>query len=73
MLRVSGQNRVQPFLLIASDMTVEYVEVKSMIGNDIAFLETKIEELKPQVLFGVGGGTIIDAAKVCSGMKKSPS
>ena len=43
-----------------------------MTPKDISDIEDQIKELKPQVLFGVGGGTIIDAAKVSSGSQNIP-
>ncbi len=46
--------------------------VKTMSMTDVLGVEDKIKELKPQVLFGVGGGTIIDAAKVSSGSQGVP-
>ena len=43
-----------------------------MTIKDVVALESQIKELKPQVLFGVGGGTIIDSAKVSSGSQNIP-
>ena len=43
-----------------------------MTIKDVLAVENQIKELKPQVLFGVGGGTIIDAAKISSGSQNIP-
>jgi len=49
-----------------SGMSVDFLLVKSMNINDVKALEEQLKEVKPHVLFGVGGGTIIDAAKATS-------
>jgi glycerol-1-phosphate dehydrogenase [NAD(P)+] len=59
-------------LLEESGLTVDFLTVKAMTFNDISTLETQIKQLKPRILFGVGGGTIIDSAKVCSSSQKIP-
>lgn len=59
-------------LLCASGLSVNFLPVKSMSSKDVADLQGQIKELKPQVLFGVGGGTIIDSAKVSSGSQNIP-
>ncbi len=46
--------------------------VETITMRDIALIEEQITKLQPQALFGVGGGTIIDAAKVSSGRKGIP-
>jgi glycerol-1-phosphate dehydrogenase [NAD(P)+] len=43
-----------------------------MSTKEVSDVEGQIKALKPQVLFGVGGGTIIDAAKVSSGSQNIP-
>jgi glycerol-1-phosphate dehydrogenase [NAD(P)+] len=53
-------------------MDVNALLVASITMKDIALIEEQIKVLKPQVLFGVGGGTIIDAAKVSSGNQNLP-
>ncbi len=53
-------------------MDVNALLVDSITMKDIALIEEQIKILKPQVLFGVGGGTIIDAAKVSSGNQNIP-
>jgi glycerol-1-phosphate dehydrogenase [NAD(P)+] len=59
-------------LLMESGLTVDFVSIKTMSMKDVEKLEDQIKELKPQILFGVGGGTIIDSAKVSSGSLKIP-
>jgi glycerol-1-phosphate dehydrogenase [NAD(P)+] len=46
--------------------------VDSITTKDIKLIEDEIKILKPQVIFGVGGGTIIDAAKVSSSNQNLP-
>jgi glycerol-1-phosphate dehydrogenase [NAD(P)+] len=55
-----------------SGLSVDFLLVKSMCTKDVLALESQIKQLKPQVLFGVGGGTIIDSAKVSSGSQNIP-
>jgi glycerol-1-phosphate dehydrogenase [NAD(P)+] len=43
-----------------------------MTAKDVSEVENQIKDLKPHVLFGVGGGTIIDAAKVSSRSQNIP-
>ena len=59
-------------LLEQSGLTVDFLPIKTMTMKDIIVIENRIKELKPQVLFGVGGGTIIDSAKVSSGSQNVP-
>jgi glycerol-1-phosphate dehydrogenase [NAD(P)+] len=59
-------------LLMESGLTVDFLFVKTMNTKDVLEIQSQIKELKPQVLFGVGGGTIIDAAKVSSGSQNIP-
>ncbi len=58
--------------LAESGLSVDFLLVKTMTTKDIADVENQIKDLKPQVLFGVGGGTIIDAAKVSSRSQNIP-
>jgi glycerol-1-phosphate dehydrogenase [NAD(P)+] len=67
---VAGK-RVYDFLERAG-MDVNALLVDSITMKDVALIEEQIKTLKPQVLFGVGGGTIIDAAKVSSGNQNLP-
>jgi glycerol-1-phosphate dehydrogenase [NAD(P)+] len=59
-------------LLVESGFSVDILYVKSMSSSDVAALEERIKEFEASVLFGVGGGTIIDSAKVCSGSLNVP-
>ncbi len=51
---------------------VDVLQIKAMSIKDMIAIEEKIEMSKPQVLFGVGGGTVIDAAKISSGSQNIP-
>ncbi len=53
-------------LLEKAGLAVDFLLVKTMTADDVAALEKYVKALEPQVLLGVGGGTIIDAAKVSS-------
>jgi glycerol-1-phosphate dehydrogenase [NAD(P)+] len=55
-----------------SGLAVDFLKVKTMTTTDVLAVEEQIRTLQPQVLFGVGGGTIIDSAKVSSGKLKIP-
>jgi len=46
--------------------------VKSATIKDVEAVEERIRTLKPQVVFGVGGGTKIDVAKLSSARQKVP-
>ncbi|MEM0006949.1 MAG: NAD(P)-dependent glycerol-1-phosphate dehydrogenase [Candidatus Bathyarchaeia archaeon] len=46
--------------------------VESATIKDVEAVEEKIRALKPQVVFGVGGGTKIDIAKLSSARQKVP-
>jgi len=46
--------------------------VESATINDVEVVEEKIRNLKPQVVFGVGGGTKIDVAKLSSARQGVP-
>jgi len=58
--------------LAESGLSVDFLLVKTMTPKDVSDVENQIKDLKPQVLFGVGGGTIIDAAKVSSRSQNIP-
>jgi len=58
--------------LVESGLSVDSLLVKTMTVKDVLDIANQIKELKPQVLFGVGGGTIIDAAKVSSKSQNIP-
>jgi glycerol-1-phosphate dehydrogenase [NAD(P)+] len=59
-------------LLIQAGMTVDTILVETATMKDIVTIEQRILDLKPQVLFGVGGGTKIDAAKLSSAHQGIP-
>jgi len=59
-------------LLAHSGITVDTLLVSSATIRDVLAIEERIAELKPQVLFGVGGGTKIDAAKLSSAHQGLP-
>ena len=52
--------------------TADFLLVKSMTIDDLILVEEQLKKHKPQVLFGVGGGTIIDAAKLSSTSQNIP-
>jgi glycerol-1-phosphate dehydrogenase [NAD(P)+] len=58
--------------LAESGLSVDFLLVKTMTPKDVSDVENQIKDLKPQVLFAVGGGTIIDAAKVSSRSQNIP-
>ncbi len=47
-------------------MKSDIIIIKAITMKDVFDIEDEIEKLRPQVIFGVGGGTKIDAAKICS-------
>jgi glycerol-1-phosphate dehydrogenase [NAD(P)+] len=59
-------------LLIQSGLTVDTVLVRAASIQDVLVIEECIAEFKPQILFGVGGGTKIDAAKLSSAHQDLP-
>jgi glycerol-1-phosphate dehydrogenase [NAD(P)+] len=59
-------------LLEQAGMDPHGLLVETTTSKDIAVIEKQITNLKPQILFGVGGGTIIDATKVNSGKQNIP-
>jgi glycerol-1-phosphate dehydrogenase [NAD(P)+] len=50
----------------------DFLLVKSMTVDDLILVEKQLKEQKPRVVFGVGGGTIIDAAKLSSASQNLP-
>lgn len=67
---VAGQKTFD--LLDDSGMDVDYFVASSCTMTDIKVVEERIEELKPQVVVGVGGGTKIDVAKLSSAQQGVP-
>jgi glycerol-1-phosphate dehydrogenase [NAD(P)+] len=50
----------------------DYLLVKSMCVDDLIMVEKALKDQKPRVVFGVGGGTIIDASKLSSASQNIP-
>lgn len=69
---VAGKKIIE--LLKDEGMEIEHLIVNSKVPTlrDVDIVEKKIEELKPQVVLGVGGGTKIDIAKLSSARQKIP-
>ncbi len=59
-------------LLEEVGMTVDTLLVETATMQDVHTVEERITKWKPQVLFGVGGGTKIDVAKLSSANKGVP-
>jgi glycerol-1-phosphate dehydrogenase [NAD(P)+] len=59
-------------LLEQAGMDPHGLLVETTTTKDIEVIEKQVLNLKPHVLFGVGGGTIIDATKINSGKQNIP-
>jgi glycerol-1-phosphate dehydrogenase [NAD(P)+] len=59
-------------LLEANGIGADVVRVDTATIKDVTFVEEQIKEKKPSLLFGVGGGTKIDAAKLSSAEQGMP-
>jgi glycerol-1-phosphate dehydrogenase [NAD(P)+] len=59
-------------LLEDAGINVDHMMVSSSTLWDVKAVEEKIQEVKPQVLLGIGGGTKIDVAKLSSARQKIP-
>jgi len=59
-------------LLEKKGMIVNVFLVESATVKDVENVEEKIKALKPEVVFGVGGGTKIDVAKLSSARQEIP-
>ncbi len=59
-------------LLAKTGMDVDTLLVETSTIRDVLTVEERILEWKPQVLFGVGGGTKIDVAKLSSAHQELP-
>lgn len=64
--------RVKELLEEKEGMTVNTFLVKTATIKDVEAVEEKIKALKPQIVFGVGGGTKIDVAKCSSARQEIP-
>jgi glycerol-1-phosphate dehydrogenase [NAD(P)+] len=68
--KIAGKQVQQ--LLEANDISVDVVQVETATIKDVTSVEEQIKAKKPNVLFGVGGGTKIDAAKLSSAEQGIP-
>jgi len=59
-------------LLVQEGMTVDTLLVEAVSTQDVLAVEKRIISLKAKVLFGVGGGTKIDVAKLSSSHQSIP-
>jgi glycerol-1-phosphate dehydrogenase [NAD(P)+] len=59
-------------LLDDDGMNVNHIVANSCNVEDIVLVEKQIDELKPEVVLGVGGGTKIDVAKMSAAHKEVP-
>jgi glycerol-1-phosphate dehydrogenase [NAD(P)+] len=59
-------------ILEKDGLEINIVLVKSATVKDVETVEEKIKVLRPQVVFGVGGGTKIDVAKLSSAHQQVP-
>ena len=59
-------------LLEANSINVDVIRVETATIKDVTAIEERIKANKPNVLFGVGGGTKIDAAKLSSAAQGTP-
>jgi glycerol-1-phosphate dehydrogenase [NAD(P)+] len=67
---VAGARVMQ--LLEANGVAVDVIQVETATIKDVSAIEEQIKIKKPHILFGVGGGTKIDAAKLSSAAKGTP-
>jgi glycerol-1-phosphate dehydrogenase [NAD(P)+] len=59
-------------LLEKAGMAVETLLVEAATIKDVQRVEEKVKVLKPEIVFGVGGGTKIDVAKCSSSRSRIP-
>jgi len=55
-----------------SGISTDYLFVSSSTMEEVEAVEARIQEIRPQVVLGVGGGTKIDVAKLSSARKDTP-
>ena len=70
-LGIAGK-RVKELLEKKEGMSVETFIVESATARDVKAVEERIESLRPQIVFAVGGGTKIDVAKCSSASQGIP-
>jgi glycerol-1-phosphate dehydrogenase [NAD(P)+] len=59
-------------LLTDDGINVNHIVANSCNIEDIVLVEKQIDELKPEVVLGIGGGTKIDVAKMSAAHKEVP-
>lgn len=59
-------------MLEDKSIEVETIIVETATVEDVTYVEEKIKALKPQVVFGIGGGTKIDVAKCSASHQETP-
>jgi glycerol-1-phosphate dehydrogenase [NAD(P)+] len=69
-MEIAGRKAMD--ILTNEGLKVDHLVVTSCYIKDIVFVEDKIDELKPQVILGIGGGTKIDVAKISASHKDRP-
>ena len=68
--KVAGHRVID--LLESSGIEADHLFVSSSTVDDVAAVRSKIEEIEPQVVLGVGGGTKIDVAKLSAARQGVP-
>jgi glycerol-1-phosphate dehydrogenase [NAD(P)+] len=69
-MEIAGRKAMD--ILQNEGLKIDHLVVTSCNIKDIVFVEDKIDELKPQVVLGIGGGTKIDVAKISASHKDKP-
>jgi len=69
-MEIAGRKAMD--ILAHEGLKIDHLVVTSCNIKDIVFVEDKIDELKPQVVIGIGGGTKIDVAKISASHKDKP-
>jgi glycerol-1-phosphate dehydrogenase [NAD(P)+] len=69
-LDIAGEKVIR--LLADNGINTSHIVVDSCNIKDIVLIEQKIEEITPQVVLGIGGGTKIDISKISSAHKEVP-
>jgi len=71
-IRVAGQKIIDSLKSEGLDVHCHIVSSSSATLNNVKEAEEKIKACRPQVVFGVGGGTKIDIAKLSSARQNVP-
>jgi len=69
-MEVAGKAVIE--MLKDRGIRVAFTLVESSTLHEVRMVEAKISEMRPQVVFGVGGGTKIDVAKISSANQAIP-